>query len=195
MHLSQILYDLITNPKEGIERFRTLNNNTLIAIVTVAVVIISQGVARGVISPPRTNFITFALSFGLAGKFLFTLLFWFSVTAVFHIFASWGGGLGKARELFALLGQSSLVILILLPIAIITKILGPAGYMLFILCYLVTIGWLVSLQIRSIKAVYSSSTEKAILIYLTPALIIAALVSAAFILGIGSVAFLIASNL
>ncbi len=195
MQVSEVLYDIIVAPKEGIQKFRLLRKNLLISIIIVLIGIFSQTLASLIINSPPLGYLTFFLSFGFISKFLFILSFWIFLAAMFHFLASWSGGTGKVKELFILLGIGFIPCSLLPAGAILAKALGPTGYMLYAIFYLFLLVWFVRLQILSLKEVYSIPTEKAFFIYIAPLLIAVAFGFILFLLGIGSIIFLIASNI
>ncbi len=195
MAISEILYTLIITPKDGIQKFRLFDKALLISIVTVLLAIFSQTLALSIINPPVSNYLAFSLSFGLISKFLLFSIFWMFITAIFHFFASWSKGLTKAKELFVLIGIDFFPLLLLPAVAILSKALGNFEGFVYFMLNLFLLVWVIRLQILSLKELYTLTTEKAFFIFIAPGLILLAFGTILTIIGIGSILFLINSNL
>jgi hypothetical protein len=197
MEITELLYDFLVAPREGIEKLRSIHREKdwLIALLIVAVAIFSQTLANFIIKPPASNSLLFFLTFGLLGALILVVIAWMFMTALFHFVASWRESKAAARELFILLGWSFLPLTLLPAAAILSKAFGGAGYTIYIIFYLFVLGWLIRLQVLSIRELYTISGEKALLIYITPAIILSVLMVILFTVSIVLVVFLIASSI
>ena len=117
------------------------------------------------------------------------------ITAIFHFLASWTKSLAKTKELFVLIGISFFPLVLLPAVAILSKALGNLEGFVYFMAILFLLVWIIRLQIISLKELYSLTTEKAFFIFIAPVLIFLVLGIVVSIIGIGSLIFLINSNL
>lgn len=196
MDITEILYEVLVTPKEGIQKLRSLNKGWLISIIIVLVSIFSQTLAGFILNPPTLGSLIVFLIFGLLAEFILVLICWMLMTAMFHFLASWTRvTTTSARELFTLLGWGFLPFTLLPAGAILARTFGSIGYSAYIIFYLIILFWLVRLQVLGIKELYMFSNEKAFLIYIAPAIILSVLGIMLLFMSVATVIFLIISNL
>ncbi len=110
------------------------------------------------------------------GSLLFGTLAWFLQTGIYHLFAEFLGGSGRAFTLFTTLPFTALPGIILGPLGLLISTLShpllgaPLSLILFI--------WILLLQIRALKIIYNFSSLRAAAAILLP---LAALMAAVII--------------
>ena len=196
MQITDVLYEILLTPREGMQKLRALNRSWFISLFIVLAAVFSQTLAGFILKPPDSDSLLFFLTFGLLGEFIVVVAGWMFITAIFHFLASWSRGTAtSARELFVLLGWSFLPFTLLPAGAILARAFGSIGYSVYIIFYLVILVWFVRLQVLAIKELYTLSGEKAFLVYLAPAIILSLIMLILLFASIGTIIFLIASKL
>ena len=187
-----MLYDLIFSPYRGFSRVqREAPWKLMYAVAALAFInrflsIFDSAAGYGFAVAPGL------LGTGAAACALWFLFFWMLAAGLIHLFAGFWKEEGTAVSLFLLLGFSSMPYMFLFPVGLFFKsgILtgAPLEYALAGLLNF----WVFILVVMAVKLNYECSTEKAMLIILTPVffvfiavLIIAAMALSGVLISIG----------
>lgn len=107
-------------------------------------------------------------------SFTFSFLLWFIVSAILHMLAEFFGGTGRALGTFTAYGLAGLPALLLLPFQSLTIMLPGNGFFanLAALASLVVILWGLVLIVIGLREVHQFTTGRAVLVLITPLLLL-----------------------
>jgi len=108
----------------------------------------------------------------VVGMMVLILIKWFFMAGLLHLIASFYGGWGDVRSVFAICGLAGLPAVLIIPLELLTILLAPGTILstiTFVLTLLVVV-WSVALLIIGIREVHGFSGEKAALTVFTPLL-------------------------
>ena len=154
--LYEMLYKLLTHPKAGLACIMEHANLRQAAVIVLVASLL------GISSNMN---LSVGNTFG-GGILLAGVLSWVLVAAVFHVSATLLGGEGDVRKLLILLGFTSFVEIVLLPVYLVAALLASAAADLLVL--LLSFVWLVVLYLWSLQLVYHLQLARAILVLCFP---------------------------
>ncbi|MDR3559961.1 MAG: Yip1 family protein [Negativicutes bacterium] len=167
----ETLYDVLFHPYAAM---RQIAANRLVGQALAAFLL-------SVLIPAFTVFFAFKagnfVKFGILLQTLGSLFVWFVGAAVFSLIAELFGGRGSAVGLFAALGFTHVPWLVAVPLMVLAMLL-PANASAVALAIIVLgiVCWMLLLDVAAIKGTHELSTAKAVLVVLTPLLIMTAMV-------------------
>jgi hypothetical protein len=179
-HLLEYIAGTFTAPRRTFAQIA--HQGTLgAAVFTFSLSILISGIAGfGSLSGQELPIEVFRLlPLGVVSSLLFGTLGWLLQTAVYHLFAEFLGGVGRATSLFKILPFTSLPGIILTPLNLILTKLGLS--LLGMPISLVMLIWVFILQLFALQAVYGLSTLRTIALIFLPLLL---LIAAVLIFGI-----------
>ncbi len=158
--LYEMLYKLLTHPKAGLACIMEHANLRQAAVIVLVASLL--GISSNMNLSVGN---TFGGGILLAGV-LAGVLSWLLVAAVFYVSATLLGGEGDVRKLLILLGFTSFVEIVLLPVYLVAALLASAAADLLVL--LLSFVWLVVLYLWSLQLVYHLQLARAILVLCFP---------------------------
>lgn len=171
---SVLLYDLAIHPVRGLNRAKEYRPWIfLVAIVILSEISVATGATLFVSSFTGVGRITFFLNLFLT--IILLTFFWIINVGILHFFAEVWGKRGRVIDLFITLGLAMFPFIFVSPLSLIVegldrgKIFFQSIFTIFVLL------WCFLLVLAAIKEVYSSSTLEALLILLTPILLVTVL--------------------
>jgi hypothetical protein len=167
---SVFLYDLAIHPGRGLRRVREHRPwILLVAIVILSEISLATGVSLFVSNFTGVGRNTFFLNLFLT-IILFTV-FWIIKAGILHFFAELWGKRGSAIDLFITLGLAMFPFIFVSPLSLIVEGLGRGRILVQSIFTTFVLLWCFFLVLAGIREVYSSSTFEALLILLTPFLL------------------------
>ena len=124
-----------------------------------------------------------AVLVAMAG-FLFRLAKWFIMSGLLHLLADFFGGKGKARNVFAVYGIAGLPVVFMLPVQVLL-LAFPEGFIQVFAAAIFGIAvfvWSTALIVVGLREVHQFSTGKALLIVLTPGIVLVVLAIVAIVI-------------
>jgi len=191
----EIIYLLMTSPKEGFRRIKSSGAFGLFVLIWFLVS--GSLVISGKINSSTGLFNNLG---GLSASFLiivFMLLFkiLFS-TAILHFSAECYGGRGNTGSAFLGFGFSFLPFILITPLFILTSVIEtPSRSFLNFLIFVLLSLWVVILQITNIREIYSLSTVRAFMSYITPFMVVLFLSGVLFLSFIANVVSMFLSSI
>ncbi|MGI6574998.1 MAG: Yip1 family protein [bacterium] len=111
----------------------------------------------------------------IVATFIFGALGWLLQTGIYHLFAEFLGGHGRALALFLILPFTTLPGIILTPINLVLSSLGVP--LIGIFTSLALLAWIIFLQLIALSAVYNiSQLRAAAVVFLPPVILITAFI-------------------
>ncbi|MDD5131199.1 MAG: YIP1 family protein [bacterium] len=163
-----IIIKIITDPEQGFNELLASRKPLWLSSLTAAVGLFCQSIAVLLIDNLGSEQVTSMLTLGYLAKLFAFVVFWITMTSLFHFIASWHKTEGSINNLFILFGASLLPLIFLPAGAILSRGLGLGSHLLYIFIYLVIIIWILFLQVKSLKIIYHLQTGKAISVYIIP---------------------------
>lgn len=158
----ELLYDLITKPKEALQQIHQTGSLRRAAEIVVLSTMCSSLIACSQVG------IGGGKSLLLLMQIIGTLLVWAIAAAIWHIIAEMLGGQGKVKRLLTTTGFIYFLQILVVPFYLISAILPAGGFFLIMLSGFIIFVWTCVLNIFAIAEVYQLSGGKAVLIYLMP---------------------------
>lgn len=110
-----------------------------------------------------------------------SMVMWIMGTAIWHFIAEFYGGKGTAMGLFAALGFAHISRIFIVPLWALIALMPASSKGIFMtVAVLVIIFWSLSLDVVAIKEVHQLSTAKAVLVLVTPILVMVLLCAIGF---------------
>jgi len=123
----------------------------------------------------RTGSMAKLLSLVLVGQTLGSLLFWFCGSATLSLIAEFFGGRGTAVGLFAALGFTHAPRIFAVPFLVLAMLLpGIGSTVMTAIVSLAILFWTLTLDVLAIKGAYELTGAKAVLVLMTPLLVVGA---------------------
>jgi hypothetical protein len=168
-----IIYQILTEPVVCIRRLPEINVYPYVILIIILSGI-SIGIGEFMVIDIYTSlpYIKVLLFIYISCLIVFIGILWLIEGAVFHVFAEWLHGHGKASVLLAALGISLCPNMLIVPLALLAQICGKLNIFIYFFLKLFIFFWVVWLQIISIREVHNISTFKAILIFSLPAIVV-----------------------
>lgn len=170
--LCETWYDVLFQPLAAMQN---VSNQRCIshALATMILSVCSLWLAYLAAGKDITDY--FGLAIGL--HFAVEIVIWLFGSALLHLIASFLGGRGEAVGLFCSLGYVSLPQFFIIPAAALALCLPPSGRAaVFAVSLALLVCWTAVLKVFAIRGCYGFSTTKAILVLLSPILLLIALV-------------------
>lgn len=178
-NLFEILYDVLFQPQVAMQAIAQKRNiGQAIVVFLISILIPIWAMYFGLQTTGMATMIHFLIGFKVFGS----VLMWILGTAIWHLIAEFFGGKGTALGLFSTLGFSYFPQVLLVPLWILAALM-PASVSTIIMA-LSAIGivfWSLFLMIIGMKEVYQFSTTKAVLVMVTPILMVLLVFGIAFI--------------
>jgi len=168
--LFEILYDILFQPSIGMKNVAERKNvgQSLIAFL-LSILIPIWALNLGL---KATGMLTM-IHMMIILKILGSVVMWIMGAAIWHLVAELFGGRGTAVGLFAALGFAHVPRILIVPLwALITVMPASSKTLLMTIVVLAILLWSLYLDVVAIKEVHQLSTSKAVLVMITPLLVV-----------------------
>ncbi len=172
------LYDVLFQPKIAMKMIAEQKKISQAVIVFfLSLVIPLWALYFGMQDVGMSAMVPFVIGF----KIVSSMLMWFMGAAVWHLIAEFLGGRGTGVGLFTTLGFAQFPQVFIVPLWVIAALLPVSLKSIMMAIAALTIfSWSFFLTITAIKEVYEFSTAKAMLVMITPILVILVVCAIAF---------------
>ena len=177
-NLFEVLYDVLFQPQIAM---RTIADNKNIpqalVVFFVSIIIPIWAMYFGLQAAGMSMMIHLFIGVKIVGS----MMMWFMGTAVWHLLAEFYGGKGTALGLFSTLGFAYFPQILIVPFWVVAALLPVSmKTIMMTLSALIILGWCLFLSITAMKEVYQFSAAKAVLVMLTPLLVMVLVCGIAF---------------
>ncbi len=172
------LYDVLFQPKIAMQMIAEQKKISQAVIVFfLSLVIPLWALYFGMQDVGMAAMVPFVIGF----KIISSMLMWFMGAAVWHLIAEFLGGRGSGLGLFTTLGFAQFPQVFIVPLWVIAALLPVSLKSIMMAVAALTIfAWSFFLTITAIREVYEFSTAKAMLVMITPILVILVVCAIAF---------------
>lgn len=179
MAIWDILYDLLFEPRNAMRKVAEVKNAgqaVLIALISIFIPIFAVSFAI------KDTSITTLVHIMIGVKIVASLLVWMIGSAIWNLIAEFFGGKGTALGLFAGLGFAHFPRIFIVPLWALAALMPESiQSLLMVISVLLILCWSVTLDVIAIKEIHQLSTAKAILVMMTPLLVLGLLCFITFI--------------
>jgi hypothetical protein len=168
-NLFEVLYDVLFQPRIAMQTIVVKRNiGQAIVVFLLSILIPIWAMYFGLQSAGMANMIQLIIGCKVLGS----IAMWIMATAVWHLIAEFFGGKGTALGLFSTLGFAHFPHVLIVPLWVFAALM-PASVktIIMVVSVLGILFWSCFLTIMGIKEVYQFSTAKAVLVIVTPVLI------------------------
>jgi len=168
--LFEILYDTLFQPAIGMKNIAERKNvGQALVVVLLSILIPIWALYLGL----KTADMSTIFNIMIVLKTLGSIVMWIMGAAIWHLIAELFGGQGSAVGLFAALGFAHAPRIFIVPLwALIAVMPTSSTTLLMTIAVLVIMLWSLSLDVVAIKEVHQLSTSKAVLVIITPMLVV-----------------------
>jgi len=172
-NLFEMLYDVLFQPAIAMKNIAQQKNvGQALVVFSLSVFIPILALYFGL----KTNGMSSMVNVMIVFKILGSIVLWIIGAAIWHLIAEFFGGQGTAVGLFTALGFAHAPrIFIVLLWALIAVMPASSKPLLMTISVLVIMLWSLSLDVVAIKEVHQLSASKAVLVLITPMLVVAIL--------------------
>lgn len=177
-NIFDVMYDVLFQPKMGMRVIADKKNiGQSLIVFFLSLLIPLWALYFGL----KASSVTAMVHIVIGLKIIASLMLWIIGTAVWHLIAEFFGGRGTAVGLFSALGFAYFPSVLIVPLWVFAALL-PANFksIMMALVALLILSWSFVLHIVAIKEVYQFSTTKAVLVLVTPMLIMVLVGAVAF---------------
>lgn len=168
--LFDILYDILFQPITGMKNIGARKNlGQAFAVFLLSILVPIWALYFGL----KATDLSTMIQVMIALKILGSIVMWVMGAALWHLVAEFFGGQGSAIGLFAALGFAHLPRIFIVPIWALITVMPPSSKtLLMTIGVLAVLVWSLSLDVVAIKEVHQLSTPKAVLVLITPLLVV-----------------------
>jgi len=168
--LFEMLYDILFQPTIGMKKIAEQKNvGQALVVFLLSMLIPIWALYFGI----QTTEMSTMIHMMIVLKILGSMLMWIVGAGIWHLIAEFFGGRGTAVGLFAALGFAHAPRIFIVPLwALIAVMPASSKTLLMTIAVLTIMLWSLSLDIVAIKEVHQLSTSKAVLVIVTPILVI-----------------------
>jgi hypothetical protein len=168
------LYDVLFRPAAAMRQIAAARLTGQAAAAFLLGVLIPAGAAYFAF---RTGVMAKLLTIILVGQTVGSLLIWFCGSAVLSLIAEFFGGRGTAVGLFAAMGFTHVPRIFAVPFLVLAMLLPDGGSALVTaITSLAIVCWTLTLDVLAISGAHELSSAKAVLVLMTPLLVVGAAV-------------------
>jgi len=177
-NIFDVLYDVLFQPQMAMRSIADQKNIPQVLVVFfLSIIIPIWAMYFGLQAAGMSTMIHLFIGIKIFGS----MVMWFMGTAVWHLLAEFYGGRGTAIGLFSTLGFTYFPQILIVPLWVFAAILPVSlKTLVMTVAALVILGWSLFLSITAMKEVYQFSTAKAVLVMITPLLVVLVLCTLAF---------------
>ena len=168
--LSEILYDILFQPAIGMKNIAQQKNVwQALVVFLLSILLPIWALHLGLKATEMSTMIQVMFVFKVLGS----IVIWIIGTATWHLIAEFYGGQGTAVGLFAALGFASAPRMFIVPLwALINLMPASSKTVLMTIAMMLVMLWSLSLDVVAIKEVHQLSAPKAVLVIITPLLVV-----------------------
>ncbi|MBP2626552.1 MAG: Yip1 protein [Firmicutes bacterium] len=168
--LFEMLYDILFQPAIGMKNIAQRKNvGQAIVVFLLSILIPIWALYFGLKATGMSTMINVMIVLKIFGS----LVMWIMGAAIWHLIAEFFGGHGTAVGLFTALGFAHAPRIFIVPLwALIAVMPASSKTMLMTISVLAVMLWSLSLDVVAIKEVHQLSASKAVLVMITPLLVV-----------------------
>ena len=167
--LFDMLYDILFQPAVGMKNIAEQKNvGQALVVFLLSILLPIWALHLGLEFTAMSTMIYMMMVVKIGGS----ILMWIMAAALWHLIAEFFGGQGTAVGLFSALGFAHAPRIFIVPLwALITVMPANSKTLLLTICVVVVMLWSLSLDVVAIKEVHRLSAAKAVLVVITPLLV------------------------
>lgn len=174
----EILYDVLFQPQIAMRTIAEQKNiPQTLSVFFLSIIIPIWAMYFGMQAAGMSTMIYFFIAVKIVGS----MVMWFVGTAIWHLIAEFYGGKGSALGLFSALGFSYFPQIFIVPLWVFAALLPVSmRTIVMTLAALVIVCWSLFLSITAMREVYQITAAKAVLVMLTPLIVLIVVCGIAF---------------